>query len=158
MSPDAEQDTLARVRNETLHGERRAAGLLQACERGAGLAAAELRAAYDEVTASWGEEMGPHIVYDEILNPYLARLLGSDDEASEADLRRVFGVLEELLAEDDNYAAGAVATTVGEYLESDRELLQRARLFMGPRMAEQTRDRLPYRLPRRLRPKPPWRR
>jgi hypothetical protein len=118
----------------------------------------ELRASYDEVTASWGEEMGPHIIYNEILNPYLTRLLESDDEASEVDLRRVFGVLEELLVGDDTYAADAVATTVGEYLESDRELLQRARLFMGPRMSEQTRDRLPYRLPRRLRPKSPWRR
>jgi hypothetical protein len=118
----------------------------------------ELRAAYDAMTASWDEEMGPHIVYDEILNPYLTRLLESGDEASETELRRVFGVLEDLLVGEDAYAAGAVATTVGEYLESDRELLQRARLFMGPRMAEQTRDRLPYRLPRRLRPKPPWRR
>jgi hypothetical protein len=118
----------------------------------------ELRAAYDELTASRDEEMGPHIVYDEILNPYLTRLLESDDEASVADLRRVFRVLEELLVGTDTYAAGAVATTVGEYLESQRELLRRARLFMGPRMAERTRDRLPYRLPRRLRPKPPWRR
>src|SRR3954464_4076140 len=81
----------------------------------------ELRAAYDEVTASWDEEMGPHLVYDEILNPYLTRLLESDDQASEADLRRVVGVLEELLVGDDAYAAAAVATTVGEYLESDRE-------------------------------------
>ena len=114
----------------------------------------ELRTEYEREIAEWGEEMGPHVIYAAILNPYVTRLLESKDSASEEDLRRVFAVLEDLVA--DPMTADVVITEVGEHLASDRDLLGRARLFMGPLMAEHTRDRLPFRRPRRFREKPPW--
>jgi hypothetical protein len=114
----------------------------------------ELRAEYEREIAEWGEEMGPYVIYGAILNPYLDRLLETEDSASDDDLRRVFAVLEELVA--DPLTTDVVITEVGDHLQGDRDALGRARLFMGPLIAEHTRDRLPFRRPRRLREKPPW--
>lgn len=112
----------------------------------------ELRGRYEEEVEAWGEEMGPHVIYGDVLNPYLAQLLDAPaDRKADEQLRRVFGFLEELLAHPDPEFADVARTTVAEDLESDPALLERARLYMGPRMAEATRDRLPFRTPRRLR-------
>jgi hypothetical protein len=102
----------------------------------------ELRDRYEEELAAWGEEMGPHVVYGDLLNPYLSRLLdGPDDPSTHEPLRRVFDFLERLLAHPDPDFSDVARTTVAEDLETDRTRLQRARRFMGPLMAEETRDR-----------------
>lgn len=112
----------------------------------------ELRERYQEEIAAWGEEMGPHVIYGDVLNPYLARLLDSPDEPINAEiLRRVFAFLETLLANPDRDFSDVARTTVAEDLESNKRRLEHARRFMGPLMAEETRSRLPYRRPRRLR-------
>lgn len=112
----------------------------------------ELRSRYEQEIAAWNEEMGPHVIYGDILNPYLARLLDAPEEPGNTEiLRRVFDFLEQLLASPDPDFSDVARTTVAEELESDRSRLERARRFMGPRMAEETRDRLPYHRPRRMR-------
>lgn len=112
----------------------------------------ELRPRYEEETEAWGEEMGPHVIYADVLNPYLTDLLQSaDDSSTGAALGRAFAFLETLAQDADPEAANVATTTVAEHLESDRESLDRARPFMGPLMAAATRNRLPYRVPRRLR-------
>ena len=111
----------------------------------------ELRDKYEEELAAWGEEMGPHVIYGDLLNPYLAQLLDApDDRRTNETLRRVFGFLDQLLAHPDPDFSDVARTTVAEDLESNRRRLERARPFMGPLMAEETRNRLPYRRPRRL--------
>lgn len=111
----------------------------------------ELRDKYEEELAAWGEEMGPHVIYGDLLNPYLAQLLDApDDQTTRESLRRVFDLLEQLLAHPDPDFSDVARTTVAEDLESNRPRLERARRFMGPLMAEETRNRLPYRRPRRL--------
>ncbi len=95
--------------------------------------------------------MGPHVVYGDVLNPYLSHLLARGTSDNDATLRRVFGFLEEMLAHPDPEYGEVVRTTVGEHLESDPDLLARARVFMGPVLAEATRDSVGYRRPRRLR-------
>jgi len=114
----------------------------------------ELRDRYQREVAAWGEDMGPHVIYGDVLSPFLSQLLDASDEPGNAEiLRRVFAFLEELLAHPDPDFSDVARTTVAEDLESDRSRLERARAFMGPRMAEETRDWLPYRRPRRLRRK-----
>ncbi len=111
----------------------------------------ELREKYEEETAAWGEEMGPHVIYGDLLNPFIAELLDSpEDPVTEERLRRVFAFLEKLLADPDPDFSDVARTTVAEDLESDPVRLQRGRSYMGPLMAEAARDRLPYRRPRRL--------
>lgn len=111
----------------------------------------KLRDKYEEELAAWGEEMGPHVIYGDLLNPYLAQLLDApDDQTTRESLRRVFDLLEQLLAHPDPDFSDVARTTVAEDLESNRPRLERARRFMGPLMAEETRNRLPYRRPRRL--------
>lgn len=54
----------------------------------------ELKEAFEAELRWWGSERpGPHVVYGDILNPYLDALLQSGDEAA---LRRVFDFLEVL--------------------------------------------------------------
>jgi len=108
----------------------------------------ELRPRYEEETEAWGGEMGPHVIYADVLNPYMTDLLQSaDDPATGAALSRVFAFLE-MLAEDSDPEA---TTTVAEHLESEPELLDRARRFMGPSMAAAIRNRVPCRVPKRFR-------
>lgn len=112
----------------------------------------ELRAKYEAEVAAWGEEMGPHLIYGHLLNPYLGQLLEFTNEQSARDnLRRVFAFLEALLGDSDPDFADVARTTIAEDLQSNRDRLDRARPFMGPLMADATRDRLPYQRPRRLR-------
>lgn len=111
----------------------------------------ELKARYEEETAAWGEEMGPHVIYGDVLNPYLSRLLSSASVEDDAVLRRIFDFLEEMLAHPDPDYSEVVRTTVAEDLEGQPDLLNRARRFMGPLMAEATRDPAGPRRPRRLR-------
>jgi hypothetical protein len=111
----------------------------------------ELKPRYDDETAAWGEEMGPHVIYGDLLNPYLSQLLLRASDEDEAVLRRIFGFLEEMLAHPDPHYGEVVGTTVAEHLEGHPDLLGRARRFMGPMMAEATRDPAGPRRPRRLR-------
>jgi hypothetical protein len=111
----------------------------------------ELRSRYEEETEAWGEEMGPHVIYADVLNPYLTELLQSPgDPRTSAALSRVFAFLETLAEDADPEAANVATTTVAEHLESEPELLDRARPFMAPSMAAATRKRLSYRVPKRL--------
>lgn len=112
----------------------------------------ELREVYESEVAAWGgEEMGSHVVYGTILNPYLDELLQSDEPEAEPVLNRIFAFLEELAADADPYMAEVAITTVAEYLEGDPARLDRARSYMGPQMRRHARTRLPYRVPRRHR-------
>lgn len=112
----------------------------------------ELRERYEEEVAAWGEEMGPHVIYGDLLNPYLGQLLDfANEQRTRENLRRVFDFLEDLLGNADPDFADVARTAIAEDLRSDRDRLARARPLMGPLMADATRDRLPYRRPRRLR-------
>ena len=110
----------------------------------------ELSERYRERIEAWGEEMGPYVIWDEVLNPYLRELLRSFCPGADRELERVFHILEQLATDPDQAVVDVVITEIATEIESDRESLDRARLFMGPRMAEFTRDQLPYRVPKRL--------
>lgn len=96
--------------------------------------APELRAQYEEELRWWGDETpGPHIIYGDVLNPYLISLLEADDESNEEVLRRIYGFLEALANHDDERVQEVVAVTVCERLGASKELLERAHRYMGPK-------------------------
>lgn len=90
----------------------------------------DLRERYVEERRWWAEEKpGPHIIFGDILNPYLIDLLdaGGNDEK----LCKVFQFLECLAKHDDVRIQELVAITVCERLGKRRDRLKKAHKFMG---------------------------
>lgn len=89
----------------------------------------ELRSRYEVELKWWGDERpGPHVVYGDILNPYIDRLLQSREEAA---LHRVFNFIELLSSSGDLRVQELVTVTVCEHLGDDEARLHQARRFMG---------------------------
>jgi hypothetical protein len=98
----------------------------------------DVKEKYEAELKWWSpEKPGAHVVYGDILNPYLAVLLQSGDEAT---LRRVFDFLEVLSRSEDPRVQELVAVTVCEYLGSDSERLREASRFMGPATLKHSRE------------------
>jgi hypothetical protein len=101
-----------------------------------------LRAELDGLAREWGKELpGAHIVYGDVVVPYLRRLLQSS-EAS-AEVAAVFALLEELLAREEQPLTDLVGASVLEGLNDDKAILSEARRHMGPRtlrLAQQVED------------------
>jgi hypothetical protein len=85
-----------------------------------------LKSAYDKELEWWqGEWAGPHIIYGDILNPYLTAKLESHNKEDQAELDRIFAFLEELATSEDVHIQEVLAYTVLEYFYG-RDLLERA--------------------------------
>ena len=73
---------------------------------------------------------GPHWLYDEVLNPYVRRLLDGEVE-SEQTLKRIFDFIEHLSASADKEVRAVVTDTILAALEGEPRLAV-ARRYMGP--------------------------
>ena len=92
----------------------------------------ELRPCYEAERRQWdGEIPGPHVIFGDVLNPYLLDLLGSDRHA--AKLRQVFQFREQLANHEDVHIQELVAVTICERLGDDSKILHKARKYMGAR-------------------------
>jgi hypothetical protein len=92
----------------------------------------DVRGRYEEERCLWGDEKpGPHIIFGDVLTPYLIDLLNL--ERQEGKLREVFEFLERLANHPDVHIQELVAVTVCERLGDYREHLKKAYKFMGPR-------------------------
>ena len=95
-----------------------------------------LRVSYDALRARYSGELDKPwfvtAVVSDVLGPYLDSLLIEGDE--DRDLRRVMGFIERLASHPDVNVRGVVATELAYPLfgPGREELLERARLFMGP--------------------------
>ena len=90
----------------------------------------ELRVAYDVELATWADEQpGMYNIYDNVLVPYLIRLLevGTDIDA----LERIFSLIETLVAQEDVRVRDLVGISVLEYLISKEAWLTSAQRYMG---------------------------
>lgn len=107
----------------------------------------ELSAAYAELLKDWnGEQPGPCIVYEAILNPFIdEKLQEGDHEASV----RTFHFIESLLLCPDVRVADMASVEICEHIVfSDKSIWNRARPFMGKatqRRCEEIRDWKPTR-------------
>jgi hypothetical protein len=91
-----------------------------------------LRACYEAERRQWGDESpGPHVIFGDVLNPYLFDLLHSDRQDDE--LHEVFQFLELLANHEDIHLQELVAVTVCERLGDDPATLHRAYKYMGTR-------------------------
>ena len=98
----------------------------------------ELREMYQTELGWWDDEKpGPHVVYGDILNPYIEHLLQKGDDRT---LRRVFEFIEELSSSEDARVQELVAVTVCENLGSDEQRLRAARCYMGPMTLKHCND------------------
>src|SRR5688572_4988915 len=98
----------------------------------------ELKQAYESELRWWKDERpGPHVIYGDILNPYIDRLLEVGDSDA---LRRVFSFLELLSTSEDVRVQEIVAVTVCEYLGGFPERLRLAKQFMGPATLRHSND------------------
>lgn len=86
----------------------------------------------------WGNRKpGPHVVYGDILNPYIDQLLRSGDEPR---LRRLFDFIEVLAGSPDLRIQELVAVTVCEFLGDDPERLKASKRFMGPHTVKRSSE------------------
>lgn len=91
----------------------------------------ELRPGYDVVLKHWdGEQPGLHNVLGELLNPHIEELL--EGSASNAQLVKVFGFVEELARHAEQHVQEVAGVTVVENLLRNKRWLARAREYMGP--------------------------
>jgi hypothetical protein len=91
----------------------------------------ELFAGYAELRAMWdGDEPGPHVVYEDLLVPYLARLLRAED--SEVGLLRIFALLEDMARSNDQSIRDVLGASVLEGLHECESVRAQAAAYMGP--------------------------
>lgn len=92
----------------------------------------ELRDAYNEELEWWApDQAGPHIIYGDLLNPYLTNLLESGGNPDA--LKRIFGLLEEIIGNPNEPIRSVAAASVLEYLWSEKRWRDEASNWMGPR-------------------------
>ena len=91
----------------------------------------ERQEAYEGLLEWWGdEEPGQHVVYGDLINPWLFDLL--DEPIDEELFGRIFGLMEELANHEERHVREVVVVTILEYLLHDDAKHERARAYMGP--------------------------
>jgi hypothetical protein len=104
----------------------------------------ELAASYRAMLQWWGEEKpGPHVVYGELLNPFIDRLVEQDDDRS---LARVFEFIEILARSNDAQVRDLVATTICEHIVSNPKTLRRTQMLMGSSTRAQCQEVMNFRV------------
>jgi hypothetical protein len=95
----------------------------------------ELRAGYLALLHEWeGESPGGHIVYGDLLNPLLIKLL-QDVPQNRDELACIFRALDQLALQGDAYLKNVLGATVFEQL-AGKGLLLKAREFLSPALAQ----------------------
>lgn len=90
----------------------------------------ELQPQYESELEWWGDEQpGTHIIFGDVLNPYLISVLKLGKHGE--NLQGIFTFLEKLANHEDLDVQEVVAVTVCERLGDDPELLKKARKYMG---------------------------
>jgi len=70
----------------------------------------------------------PHIIFGELLNPTIIRLLKT--HSGEEELIRIFDFLEKLATDDDKLVREVVQVTVLEQIGDDKDVLQKSYKYM----------------------------
>lgn len=93
----------------------------------------ELKTSYLNELEAWdGESPGAMVMYSQLLNPLLDRLLESDDPSDLPMLKRIFDFIERLASARDSRFHDLVRDTICAHLDEDVAAIRRARLLMGP--------------------------
>jgi hypothetical protein len=99
----------------------------------------ELQPQYLAELEWWGEDKpGVHIIFGDILNPYLISIINTDYQ--EESLIRIFDFLEKLANHENKQIQEVVALTVCERLGDEPEILLKARQYMGTKTLEMSHE------------------
>lgn len=89
----------------------------------------ELKAAYqDEVSWQEGDDTGSHIVFEDVLLPYLLEQL---ERGRKETVKRIFDTIEHLLTLRDEYVENVIALSFLEGLFYEPQAAKACRAFMG---------------------------
>lgn len=90
----------------------------------------ELKDSYSKYIEWWGEGApGPHVVFGDVLDPFLLRLLSNPQP--DHLLQRIFAFLEDM-GSSEELVQEVLVVTVLERLSDDPKILEAARPLMGP--------------------------
>lgn len=91
-----------------------------------------------EKELDWWEEILPHIIFGDVLNPYIITLLreGNADQT----LEKAFDFLEQMAISSDERVQEVLAVTVLEQLGDDPLILEKARQYMGSETREMSTE------------------
>ncbi|HAJ64268.1 MAG TPA: hypothetical protein DCP31_37725 [Cyanobacteria bacterium UBA8543] len=99
----------------------------------------ELQPQYLAELEWWGEDKpGVHIIFGDILNPYLISIINTDYQ--QESLIRIFDFLEKLANHENKQIQEVVALTVCERLGDEPEILLKARQYMGRKTLEMSHE------------------
>ena len=91
----------------------------------------ELEDAYRRELGWWGKEKpGPHVIFGDVLTPYIIRLLecGDNPEA----IKKALGMLETLIADEDIEVQAVAVVTVLDRLVGNAEWMRLMKPYLGP--------------------------
>lgn len=98
----------------------------------------ELSGQYNELLGWWGDEKpAPHVVYGNVLNPYIEQVTRSHDVDA---LSRAFKLIERLSVSSDTRVRDVVAATICDFIVSNRTIFNQTRLVMGPSTRRQCEE------------------
>jgi hypothetical protein len=102
----------------------------------------ELQPQYLAELEWWEEEKpGIHIIFGDILNPYLISLIKLDSQPSQqGTISRIFDFLEKLANHENKQIQEVVAVTVCERLGDEPDVLLKARQYMGRKTLEMSHE------------------
>lgn len=90
----------------------------------------ELKLFYDEELELWdGEEPGQHIIFGNVLNPYLINLI--ETNKNQELIKRIFDFLEKMACSDNELVQEVLGCTVLERLGDDNMVLTKSKEYMG---------------------------
>ena len=87
----------------------------------------------EEISWQEGDETGSHVVYGDVLTPYLSECISKDNQKA---LKLVFGFLENLLELNDEYVTEVVSFSVLESLACFMREKDYLTIYLGQKCKE----------------------
>lgn len=82
------------------------------------------------------DEFLPHVVFGNIFNPLVTRLLKSPDYKKDSMLQRIFDMYESFATDGDDYTQNLLEVTLLEYLWDEKTIYDRSLELMGKKTKE----------------------
>ena len=92
---------------------------------------------HDEVDWQEGNETGSHVVYGDVLAPYLE---AADAQNKQEVLKKMFVFVEDILCQNEDYSDEVIMFSVLERILYDKEQVQNCRKYFGKRTEKVIRE------------------
>ena len=83
---------------------------------------------HEEVDWQEGDETGSHVVYGDVLTPYIEKII---IQQNNAEIQKVFAFIEEILTRNEKYSDEVIMFSVLERLMLDKEQFQSCKKYFG---------------------------